>query len=63
MNEGMVVRPGCLVRFYMPGQVPHIGLLSFVSGLPVEKLVGSEGILVTHQPVKSWLKELASANM
>ncbi len=38
---------------YDPGQVPHSGLLLFVSGLPVEKSVGSEAIFVTHQPVRS----------
>ena len=40
------------------GQVPHTGLLAFVSAEIVAKSAGSAAILVTHQLVKSWLNEL-----
>jgi len=41
------------------GQVPQTGLFSFVKALLEAKLLGSEGIIETHYPVRSWLKVLA----
>ena len=41
------------------GQVPQTGWSSFQADAPVLKLFGSDVIQLTHQPLRSWLKDEA----
>jgi hypothetical protein len=45
------------------GQVPQTGLGNVQEVAPALKFEGVEGIKVTHQLDKSWLKEVASLNI
>jgi hypothetical protein len=59
---GVVVTVGVGVGV-SDGQVPQTGLGNDQEAAPTLKFVGVEGIKVTHQLDKSWLKEVASLNI